>query len=139
MGDTSGNGDPKDPNASTAPSQVQPPPPVIESPPITREEHNDSVTLMRSVMEEVRQLRLEVVAMRAQTTNTPNAPIVIPQTASTGSGEIPLKEPLQTSVGTPNLLHHLPMPTQPMFNTLILIRLGILPLLMHLTSPIGNS
>ena len=87
MDDHVGIVDPNNPNASTVPSQEQPPPPVIESPPITREEHNDSVTLMRSVMEEVRQLRLEVVAMRAQSTNTPDAPIVIPQTASTGSGE----------------------------------------------------
>ena len=87
MDDHVGIGDPTNPNASTVPSQVQPPPPMIESPPISREEHNDSITLMRFVMEEVRQLRLEVVAMRAQSSNSPNAPNVIPQTASTGIGE----------------------------------------------------
>ena len=139
MDDHVGIEDPDNPNASTVPSLVQPPQPVIESPPITREDHNASVTLMRSMMEEVRQLRLEVVAMRAQSTNTPNAPVVIPQNASTGSGE-------NSSQGTTPILGrnsqfapHLPMATQPMFYTLILIRLGIFPLLMHLTSPIGNS
>ena len=139
MDDSSGKGDPKDPNASTTQSQEVVLPAAIESPPITREEHNDSLALMHSMMEEVRQLRVEVGAMRAQSTNTPNAPNDTQQTTSTGFGEIPLKELLLASVGIPNLLHHLPMPTQPMFNTLISTRLGILPLLMHLTSPIGNS
>ena len=91
---TSGIVDPNNPNATlsspidtTAPTLVTTPPPVIESPPITREEHNDSVVLMRSVMDEVRQLRLEVIAMRAQSTNSPNAPNVSTQNASIGIEE----------------------------------------------------
>ena len=76
MGDIGGIVDPNNPNASTAPTQVEPPPPAIESPPISRVEHNDSRALMCSMMEEVRELRVEVGAMRAQSTNTPNAPNV---------------------------------------------------------------
>ena len=78
---TSGIVDPNNPNATlsspidtTVPTLVTTPPPVIESPPITREELNSSASLMRSMMEEVRLLRLEVVAMRSQSTNTPTAP-----------------------------------------------------------------
>ena len=136
MDDESGKCDPKDTNASTTQSQEQVLPAAIESPPISREKHNYSLVLMRSMMEEVRQLRLEVSSMRTESTNAPSA---TQQTTSIGLGEIPLKELLLASVGIPNLLHHLPMPTQPMFNTLILIRLGTLPLLMHLILPIGNS
>ena len=94
MDDHLGKGDPKDPNASheppiatSEPTPTAPPPPVIEGPPISRAEHNDSVMLMRSVMDEVRQLRLEVVAMRAQSTNSPIVPNVSTQNASIGIGE----------------------------------------------------
>ena len=134
--------DPNNPNASTTPTQVQPPPSAIEGSPITREELNNSASLMRSMMEEVRLLRLEVVAMRSQSTNSPTAPNAsndTPQAATTGLGGNSPQGTTPNLGRNPNLLHHLPIPTQPMFNTLILTRLGILPLLMHLTSPIGNS
>ena len=60
MNDHEGIGNPNNPNASheppiatTEPTPTAPPPPVIESPPISRAEHNDSIMLMRSVMDEV--------------------------------------------------------------------------------------
>ena len=72
--------DPKATTTELPPGEV---PPVIVGPPISREEHNDALALMRSMMEEVRQLRLDMVTLKSQ---SPSAPPNAHQSASTGSG-----------------------------------------------------
>ena len=95
-----------------------------EDPPVTRKEHNESLDLMRSMMEEFRLMRVEMATLRNQTPATPidnslvanpvlegNSSQGTPPNPEVGSGEIqhPKEDAGRTYYPPPN---HYASPTQ---------------------------